>query len=187
MSGSVYALTVFDDGSGLPALHAAGAFHSAIDSGDSFLAKWGCPVTSAGTVYCTAGTTTNGCVPAIAAMGDASASAGSGFTISVGSVEGHKAGRLFFSLSGAKSAPWGSGSSTQCIQGPVKRMSLLNSGGTTGACDGVLSEDWNAFIATHPGQAFTGGETVWVQGWFRDPPAPKSSNLSDALVFSVLP
>ncbi len=29
--------------------------------------------------------------------------------------------------------------------------------------------------------------TVWAQGWFRDPPAPAGSNLSDGLVFQVGP
>jgi hypothetical protein len=54
----------------------------------------------------------------------------------------------------------------------------------------VLSIDWNAYIASHPsalGQPFAGGETVWAQAWFRDPPAPKTTNLSDGLVFVVGP
>ena len=38
----VSAMTVFDDGGG-QALHAGGGFLSAMDSGDSYLAKWGCP------------------------------------------------------------------------------------------------------------------------------------------------
>ncbi len=43
VSGAVHALTGFDDGSGSgPALYAAGGFTSAIDSGDSFIARWGC-------------------------------------------------------------------------------------------------------------------------------------------------
>ena len=163
---------------------------SAIDSGDSYLAKWGCPITSSGIAYCTAGTTTNGCVPAISGTGDASASAGSGFTLSIADVEGQKSGLLFYGVTGAKATPWGAGTSYLCIEAPLKRMSTQNSGGTVGACDGVFVEDWNAYIAAHPaalGQPFVGGETVWAQGWFRDPPAPKSTNLSDALVFQLFP
>jgi hypothetical protein len=67
---------------------------------------------------------------------------------------------------------------------------IAGPGLTAGACDGVLSEDWNLYVATHLGalgQPFTGGETVWAQGWFRDPPAPKTTNLSNALVFSTFP
>jgi hypothetical protein len=43
MNGPVQALTEFDEGSGLLALYAGGSFTSAIDSGDSYLAKWGAP------------------------------------------------------------------------------------------------------------------------------------------------
>jgi hypothetical protein len=189
LTSPVRALAVFDDGGG-PALYAGGAFGSAIDSGDSYLAKWGCPDTSSGVVYCTAGTTTNGCVPAISGTGSASASAGSGFTLSIADLEGQKSGLLFYGVTGAKAAPWGAGTSYLCVEAPLKRMSTQSSGGTVGACDGVFFEDWNAYIAAHPtalGQPFVGGETVWAQGWFRDPPAPKGTNLSDALVFQVLP
>jgi hypothetical protein len=39
----VHDLTVYDDGGG-PALYAGGTFTSALDSGDSYIAKWGCIV-----------------------------------------------------------------------------------------------------------------------------------------------
>jgi hypothetical protein len=43
MSGTVTSLTIFDNGSGGgPALYAGGVFSSAIDSGDSYIARWGC-------------------------------------------------------------------------------------------------------------------------------------------------
>jgi hypothetical protein len=42
-SGAVEALTVFDDGDG-PDLYVGGDFVSALDSGDSYLARWGCPL-----------------------------------------------------------------------------------------------------------------------------------------------
>ena len=41
MDGSVAAFAAFGDGGG-PALYAGGSFQSVPDSGDSFLAKWGC-------------------------------------------------------------------------------------------------------------------------------------------------
>ncbi len=183
------AMTVFDDGVGLPALYVGGDFLSAFDSGDSYVAAWRCPLTASGTAYCTAGVTTNGCVPAIAGSGSASSSAGAGFTISISSVEGQKAGLIFYGVQGAKAAPWGTGSSYLCVEAPVSRMASQSSGGTAGACNGVFSQDWNAFIAAHPGalgQPFGAGSTVWAQAWFRDPPAPKSTNLSNALVFQLL-
>jgi len=143
------------------------------------------------TVYCTAGTTSNGCVPAISSSGLASATAGSGFTLSVANVEGQKSGLLFYGINGQASAVWASGSTSfLCVKSPSQRMGTQSSGGTNGGCDGSLSEDWNLYLATHPtslGQPFMGGETVWAQAWFRDPPAPKTTNLSDGLEFTVCP
>jgi hypothetical protein len=52
MNGPVLALAVYA-GSGGPALFAGGDFFSAFDSGDSYLAKWGCePDTTAPVLAC---------------------------------------------------------------------------------------------------------------------------------------
>ena len=54
----------------------------------------------------------------------------------------------------------------------------------------MLSVDWNAFIATHPfavGQPFAAGQHVYAQGWFRDPPSPKTTMLSNGVDFVVCP
>ncbi len=86
---------------------------------------------------------------------------------------------------------WGAGgTSTMCVKVPNQRMNKLPSGGTFGACDGVLSQDWLAFLAAQPGalgQPFGAGVVVNAQGWFRDPSAVKSTNLSNALEFMTLP
>lgn len=188
ISGGVE-LCAFDDGTGT-GLYAGGDFHVSA-AGDSYLAKWGCAYLSSGASYCTAGTTTHGCVPAIGATGNASSTANSGFTISVSNVEGQRAGIFFYGIAGPRASPWSAGSSSSlCVQPPTQRMGVQSSGGTAGACDGTLSEDWNAYIATHPsalGQPFSDGHHVWAQAWFRDPPAPKTTNLSNGLVFLVGP
>jgi hypothetical protein len=187
--GIVYALAAFDDSSGT-GLYAGGSFDVSA-SGDSYLAKWGCAFASSGSTYCTAGTTSNGCTPAIGGTGSASATASSGFTISVSNVEGQRAGIFFYGVTGPRASPWSaSSSSSLCVQPPTQRMGLLNSGGTPGACNGTLNTDWNAYIAAHPsalGQPLSSGQHVWAQAWFRDPPAPKTTNLSDGLVFLVGP
>jgi hypothetical protein len=142
------------------------------------------------TSYCTAGTTTNGCNALLTSTGTPSASATSGFVITASHVEGQKQGLFFYSLSGAQSQPWGAGSSFLCVQPPSQRGPIATSGGTTNTCDGTLTLDWNAFRANSPtilGAPFQGGENVWIQAWFRDPPAPKSTSLSDALTFTVAP
>jgi len=141
--------------------------------------------------YCTAGTSTNGCVPSIAGVGHPSATSGSGFTLSLSGGEGQKSGLFFYGLTGPLSSPWGAGStSLLCVKSPTQRMTMQNSGGTAGACDGAMSEDFNAYLAAHPtalGQPFAGGESVWAQGWYRDPPTAKTTGLSDGLVFTVAP
>jgi hypothetical protein len=141
-------------------------------------------------VYCTAGTTTNGCNAVISATGTPSASASSGFAIQVSGVEGQKQGILFYGITGPIAATWGSGSSYLCVKSPTQRTGSQGSGGTAGTCNGALALDWNAYLNANPGalgNPFTAGDTVCAQGWFRDPPAPKTTSLSNALRFTVAP
>jgi hypothetical protein len=47
-----------------------------------------------------------------------------------------------------------------------------------------------AYLAGNPlalGNPIAAGTTVNAQGWYRDPPAVKSTNLSNALEFVTLP
>jgi hypothetical protein len=146
-----------------------------------------CAVTN----YCTAGTTTNGCSAAISGAGLPSASAPSGFTLSVANVEGQKQGLIFYGVSGGTALPWFTGStSLLCVKSPTQRMNAQLSGGVSGACNGSFSADWNAFRFANPsalGQPFSAGDEVRAQAWFRDPPAPKTTNLSNAAAFTLCP
>jgi len=143
--------------------------------------------------YCTSSTTTHNCSPSIAGVGTPSASAGSGFSIDVSSVEGQKFGLIFYGIdnTGFTPLPWAAGSTSFfCVKPPTQRSLPQISGGTANACDGALKLDWNAFIASTPGalgSPFGGGETVYAQAWFRDPPAVRTTNLSNALQFTVGP
>jgi Tol biopolymer transport system component len=140
--------------------------------------------------YCTPGKSTNGCLATMSAAGVPSATAGSGFTVTVQSVEGQSMGLIYYGLAGPDATPFGGGGSTFCVRHPFQRTGLRSTGGTLGSCNGQLSVDWNRFIALHGsavGSPFTGGETVWIQAWFRDARAPGASNLSDALWFDVGP
>ena len=106
-------------------------------------------------------------------------------------MEGQKNGIYFYGLCGPKASPWGAGSTSWlCVQGPTQRMGLSGSGGASGACDGRLSLDFNTWNRTHAGrlgQPFSTGTEVWMQGWFRDPPSPRGTSLSDALRFVLCP
>jgi hypothetical protein len=140
--------------------------------------------------FCTSGTTTNGCVPSIAGTGVPSGSSGSGFTISVSSVEGVKQGLLFYGINNTGFTPvaWGPSTSFLCVKSPTQRSFAQNTGGTVGQCNGSLTLDWNAFVAANPGvlgSPFSPGQHVFAQGWFRDPPSPKTTMLSNALDFTL--
>jgi hypothetical protein len=143
--------------------------------------------------FCTSSTTFHGCSPAISGTGAPSSTAPNGFTISVSGAEGQKQGLIFYGIDnqGWTPLPWAAGSTSfLCVKPPTQRTPAQNTGGTLAGCDGALSLDWNAFRATHPGalgDPFSIGQHVFAQGWFRDPPAPKTTNLSNGLDFVVGP
>ena len=141
------------------------------------------------TVFCTAGTTTNGCSASIAASANPSVTAANACNISVSNVEGNKSGLIFYSINGQQAQAWNA-TSFLCVKAPTQRTPTQTSTGTTGSCAGTLSLDWNAFQAANPtavGNPWSAGDTVQVQAWFRDPPAGKSTNLSNAIEMTYLP
>jgi alpha-amylase len=138
--------------------------------------------------YCTAGTSSAGCAPSLGCSGTPSLAASSGFLLHASGVEGQRQGLLFYGIAGRASAPWGGG--FLCVKSPTQRLGAQSSGGTSGACDGTLSGDWLAFRAARPdalGAPFLPGSRVQAQGWYRDPPAPKSTQLTRALEFTLAP
>ncbi len=145
------------------------------------------------TSYCTASTTANGCSASISANASPSVTFTSPCVLSIASVEGQRQGLIFYGLdnTGFSPLPWSSGSSSfLCVKPPTQRTGLQSSGGAIASCSGTLSLDWNAFHAANPGAlggAIAAGSKVYAQGWFRDPPAPKSTNLSNALELTVAP
>jgi subtilisin-like proprotein convertase family protein len=140
--------------------------------------------------YCTAGTTTNGCLALITASANPSVSYANACHVSVAGVEGQKNAILFYGLA-ANALPWAPGSGSYlCVKAPTQRTGGQASGGTFGACDGALALDWNAYQQANPaalGTPWVVGERAFVQAWFRDPPAPKTTNLSDGLELTYQP
>ena len=144
------------------------------------------------TVYCTAGTSASLCQALVSATGTPSATATSGFTLTVSSLEGNKDGLFFFASNGQQANPWGSGTSFQCVVPPVKRGGLLPGSGTPGACDGSTSQDLNALWCAgcpkplkNPGA----GTVTQAQFWYRDPfnTSNQTTSLSNAIEFTVAP
>lgn len=142
--------------------------------------------------YCTAGTTTNGCKPSVQlASGTPSASGAGSAIVSALRVEGSRQGLFFFGLAPA-ALPWSATSSSLlCVKTPTQRAPVTNSGGAPSSCEGVLSTDLNALILASAGslagQSLSAGSKVYAQAWFRDPPASRSTNLSDAIELTLQP
>jgi len=145
------------------------------------------------TTYCTGGTTTNGCVASIAANANPSVSFAYACSVTATNVEGQKLGLFFYGVDNSGFTPlaWASGSTSYlCVKPPTQRTPSQSSGGTSNACDGAYTLDWNAYQLANPialGQPWLAGEQAFVQAWFRDPPAPKTTHLSDALVLTYQP
>jgi formylglycine-generating enzyme required for sulfatase activity len=144
------------------------------------------------TTYCTAGTSTNGCTPSINANVQPNTANSAGCVITTSGVEGQKQGIVFYGVDNSGFAPvlWGAGSSSFfCVKSPVTRVGApLNSGGSAGQCDGLFTIDWDAFQvanSTALGNPWVLGDKVFVQSWYRDPSAPKTSNLSNALELTL--
>ncbi len=143
------------------------------------------------TSYCTAGTSSGGCVATLASSGAPSIGAPSGFTLSVTGADGQRQGLVFYGVSGrlATSFPPG-GTGFLCVKLPVQRLAVANTGGTASACDGGLHYDWLSYLAANPGALgapFAAGATVNAQAWLRDGNSPGGSILSQGLEFVTLP
>jgi hypothetical protein len=152
--------------------------------GNTTVARYG-PELPEPQVYCTAKLNSLGCIPAISIVGHPSASYGNGCTVSVSNLIGNKNGLFVHSTAGAQALPFHSG--FLCVQVPLKRHALHDSGGTGTQCAGVLSEDFNAYIASGADPALVAGATVWLQAWSRDPGDQFGDSLSDAISATIWP
>jgi plastocyanin len=137
------------------------------------------------TTYCTAKMNSFGCIPAIGSIGIPSASAGSGFVIRGTNLLNLKNGLLFYGTTGPAAQPFQGG--TMCVAAPRLRTQPSNSGGTQFGvdCSGVLSFDFNAFVAGPTPIPLQAGTTVHAQFWSRDPGDNHSTSLTDAIQFTL--
>jgi hypothetical protein len=72
----------------------------------------------------------------------------------------------------------------------LERTGVQNSGGVSGTCTGTMTLNWNAYQLANigaTGQPWAATNKAYVQGWFRDPPACKTTFLSEALELTYLP
>jgi hypothetical protein len=137
--------------------------------------------------YCPAKLNGLGCAPAIGWSGTPSASASSGFDVTLANALSEKSGVLAYSVLGPSHAPFHGG--TLCVQTPARRSPSQFSGGNSTAldCSGAFHFDFNARIASGVDPALASGVIVWCQWLSRDPLDPTGFSLSDALRFEILP
>ncbi len=144
------------------------------------------------TRYCTSGTSSNGCTPTLSWSGLPYASATSGFLLTASGLEGQKSGLFFYGLSGRQPVPivWGNSSSFLCVKAPTQRCVALSTAGNAGSCNGFLVFDWLSYRSANPtalGGPLNAGELVQAQGWYRDPPSAKTTQLTNAVEFLLAP
>ncbi|MCC7011218.1 MAG: proprotein convertase P-domain-containing protein [Planctomycetes bacterium] len=143
--------------------------------------------------YCTSSTSTSGCNATMGASAvAASIGAGPGsFVLSASNVEGQKLGLIFYGITGRTALLWATGSTSYlCVKSPTQRGLSGNSGGSIGGCNGSISLDFFAFMSANPGalgQPLTAGQVYDAQGWFRDPAAAKTTNLTNGIEFTLCP
>lgn len=134
--------------------------------------------------YCTSQQNSDGCIPAIAFSGSPSLSGPDDFHITAPAIVSNKSGMLFYGFAPTE-IPIFVGA-TLCVQSPLVRTPVLNSGGSNGIpCDGSFDFFWS--------QAFSGassldaGTTLYAQFWYRDPVSASGSGLTDAIEFTLCP
>lgn len=136
--------------------------------------------------YC-APNSTGGCAAVLGSTGVASASSAAGFELVASQLPGRRSGQIFYGL-GTASTPFSNGK--LCVTAPIQRLPPGGTGGTTGACDGELRTDWNAWRAAHPsalGAPFAAGQALHAQAWFREFAGFSQPRLSNALRFQLAP
>jgi hypothetical protein len=115
--------------------------------------------------------------------GTASATSAAPFLVEADEIPSGRGGLLFYGFEPANLPLQGG---RLCVRQPLKRTALQQSGGV-GPCGGRYSYDFNALIRSGSNPALTAGRTVYGQYWFRDPPAPSTTGLSDGAQFLILP
>lgn len=152
------------------------------------------PCLGTAVTYCTSGVSSGGCAASIGSVGVPSASHTGAFQVTCSNVEFGKTGLLFYGITDTNFTPlaWGASSSFLCVKAPTQRTAAQNSGGTTG-CSGNFSLVWSgpgSFMQLNPGalgNPLASGQSFDAQWWYRDPPSPKTTNLSNGLRWIMAP
>ena len=135
-------------------------------------------------IYCTPKISSAFCINFIDTSSDNDPVSGaSDFTVDCSDVQGLKNGLLFAGISGPAALPFVGG--TLCMNPPLKRGPIMNSGGTSPTnCTGSYSQLVNDGMVVPVGLDAGTGNTGWYQFWYRDP-ANGAGDLGTALSNAV--
>lgn len=132
--------------------------------------------------YCTAKTTSTGCLPSMGWTGSTSLAAAS-FDLTAHTLIPDRPGLFFYGAFGIAQAFQGG---TLCVQTPLKRTPVrFSSSGAS--CTGAVSLDFDAWIASGVDPALVSGSRWAAQFWSRDPAASFGSSFTNTLLFTLLP
>jgi len=152
----------------------------------TIVADWDCPTA---TVYCTAKTNSQGCLPQIGFDGtNPSLTDASAFDVTATGVLGLKNGLLFYGIVGPANVPFQGG--TLCTLPPLRRTTVqFSNGSSPTACDGFHSFDLNAWFQGGNDPNVQIGTPLGAQYWTRDPAQADGtgSGLTDAVAATVCP
>ena len=138
--------------------------------------------------YCLGLFSTHGCLPEMDVLGTPSIAWPNAFKLQAKNLETMQNTLLFFGLSGPSSQPFFGG--TLCVNPPLFRLGLTNSGGTgmPPFCSGAVSYNLGVLL-NHPtgGPLISSGTVINAQVWFRDPQAAFTVGITNGLQFAVCP
>jgi hypothetical protein len=153
-------------------------------NGDGIPDECQCPTPPS--TYCTAKVNSQFCVPAMSFSGVPNVSSPTPFNLHADQVLNNKSGLLFYGSLPA-SLPFQGG--TLCVQPPIKRTSVQNSGGTASGvdCSGTYDYDFKALILAGSDPNLIPGAAVYTQYWYRDPgySPPDNTGLTDGVQFVI--
>lgn len=163
----------------------AGSSYLAAQNGaaSGFVRVWS-PLPQPVVTYCTSKQNSLGCTPTISSTGSPKVSGTAAFTVRAANEIGGLQGSLFYGFV-PQMKPFQGG--WLCVEQPLMRTTVMTASGTSGACNGSFSFDFNNWIRNGGDPALLAGRFVCVQYWSRDPNAPSTSNTTNALRFVINP
>lgn len=136
--------------------------------------------------FCVGKVNSQGCTPAIATSGVASATSLAPFMISTTNVLNQSPGLLIYANTSA-SIPFQGG--TLCVGSPLRRTSVSFSGGNTSgqSCTGSYAVDFNAWVRSGIDTDLAAGREVSAQYYYRDAFSVGGVGLTNATRFFIGP